>query len=319
MSLLVLLFGLLAAAVSGLSLYLFASGVTDLFSSPVPVIRKRVRQISVGEVAKTPEAGGLGMVYQAVTATTKGWSQRATLVVMPLVNILDRAGSAADPVRLRQAGVGSSISADEMKRARAWFGIIAAGALALLGLGSGLANALLFAVLGFVLGVRIPSFLLASAATKRVNACIRSLPEMIDMIALGSRAGMTFDNAIAMYAERFDGPLADEFGRALEKWHVGADSREHALDEVAESLDLDVIRRFVSAVIQAMRLGSPLARVLDEQGSDARKAQKLALEAEIAKAPVKMFIPLGTLILPAMLILLLGPVVIQIMTSFSGL
>ena len=47
-----------------------------------------------------------------------------------------------------------------------------------------------------------------------------------------------------------------------------------------------------------------------EQARAARKAQ---VEERVAKAPVKMMIPTGTLILPAMLLLVLGPVLLELM------
>lgn len=37
------------------------------------------------------------------------------------------------------------------------------------------------------------------------------------------------------------------------------------------------------------------------------------VEERVAKAPVKMMVPTGTLILPAMLLLVLGPVLLELM------
>ena len=50
--------------------------------------------------------------------------------------------------------------------------------------------------------------------------------------------------------------------------------------------------------------------------SEARAVRKAKLEEKVAKAPVKMLLPVGTLILPAMLILIMGPIMLDLMEGF---
>ena len=56
-----------------------------------------------------------------------------------------------------------------------------------------------------------------------------------------------------------------------------------------------------------MPVGSPLAGVLEHQAESIRAEQQANIEEEIERMPVKMLIPLGTLIVPAMLLAILGP------------
>ena len=49
---------------------------------------------------------------------------------------------------------------------------------------------------------------------------------------------------------------------------------------------------------------------------EARAIRKAKLEERVAKAPVKMLLPVGTLILPAMLILVMGPIMLDLMKGF---
>lgn len=308
----------LAVVLAGVSAVLFVQAVGDIAASPVMRIRTRTRSLADEGISDIPVSGGSGILIKSAEYSSSGWPNRVCMTLLPMVTMLDKAGVKADKVRLRQSGLGRVLTVDDMVRVRAWIAFVAGVGMLVLGLMSGFTQGVFFGLLGLGLGVRIPSFLIASAATTRVKECVRALPEMIDMVALGSRAGMTFDNALGMYSERFDTPLSHEFGRALEKWRVGADTREGALNEVGVALDVEIVSRFISSVLQAIKLGSPLAKVLEEQSIDARKEQKMVLESEIAKAPVKMFVPLGTLILPAMLILLLGPVMLQIASSFAG-
>lgn len=54
-------------------------------------------------------------------------------------------------------------------------------------------------------------------------------------------------------------------------------------------------------------LGAPLAETLAAQSREIRAAHRAAVEREIERAPVKLLIPTGTLILPALLLSILGP------------
>jgi tight adherence protein C len=65
--------------------------------------------------------------------------------------------------------------------------------------------------------------------------------------------------------------------------------------------------RFVGVVTQALAFGSSLAATLEQQAQAIRDEQRAQMEEEIEQVPVRMLIPLGTLIVPAMLLAILGP------------
>ena len=90
-------------------------------------------------------------------------------------------------------------------------------------------------------------------------------------------------------------------------WRLGIRGRGEALEELAKRLDVAALSRFAGAVTQALTFGSPLAEALEQQADAIRDEQRSELEAEIERVPVKMLIPLGTLIVPAMLLSILGP------------
>lgn len=74
-------------------------------------------------------------------------------------------------------------------------------------------------------------------------------------------------------------------------------------------MDVGALKSFSSTVSQALKFGSPLASALESQAQAIREEQRSQLEEEIEKVPVKMLIPLGTLIVPAMLLSILGPLI----------
>ena len=141
------------------------------------------------------------------------------------------------------------------------------------------------------------------------RACLRSLPTFLDVVTLGLSSGLSFDAALSLYCERYEDDLSSAFGEALLSWQIGAESRSSALDRLAEELDVGALKSFSSTVSQALEFGSPLASALESQGQAIREEQRSQLEEEIEKVPVKMLIPLGTLIVPAMLLSILGPLI----------
>ncbi len=88
---------------------------------------------------------------------------------------------------------------------------------------------------------------------------------------------------------------------------MGMLSRDEALRRLAGEVDMQALRRFSQAVSQALYFGSPLAVVLERQAQAMRDEQRSEIEERIEKVPVRMLIPLGTLIVPAMLLAILGP------------
>jgi tight adherence protein C len=140
-------------------------------------------------------------------------------------------------------------------------------------------------------------------------ACLREMPDLLDVLTLGLSSGLSFDASLELYCERRDDELAHAFGEALLSWRVGAESRPEALSRLAGELDAAALRSFAATVSQALEFGSPLADALERQSQAIRDEQRSQVEEAIEKVPVKMLVPLGTLVVPAMLLAILGPLV----------
>lgn len=142
---------------------------------------------------------------------------------------------------------------------------------------------------------------------ERRAAALRQLPTMLDVLTLGLSAGLSFDMSLELYCQRYETELSQAFAEALLTWRIGLSSREGALASLADELDVGALRRFAAAVTQAIAFGAPLAQTLELQAATIRDEQRSEMEAEIERVPVKMLVPLGTLIVPAMLLSILGP------------
>ncbi len=130
--------------------------------------------------------------------------------------------------------------------------------------------------------------------------------EMIDVVRLGLSAGLSFDAALEIFCARRS-VLALRLERACMAWQVGVGTREDELLAAARDLDVRALETFAITVGQALALGAPLAETLAAQSREIRAAHRAAVEREIERAPVKLLIPTGTLILPALLLSILGP------------
>lgn len=146
----------------------------------------------------------------------------------------------------------------------------------------------------------------------------REIPQMLSMIALIVQAGASFDTALQEYATRFQGPLARHSQQAIDLYMSKVCSRSEALDELSKKVDAELFYRFISTVKRALYLGSPLSVAIESQLHDIRAFREEFIREEISKKPIQILIPLGIFILPGMLILLLGPILMEVMRGIHA-
>ena len=173
--------------------------------------------------------------------------------------------------------------------------------------------AVLFAIAGFLVGWRSVGWAVRSVASRRLSDLERDLPEMLEVVALGLRSGLSFDRSFGLYPAHFDTAFARECASAQRQWSFGLATREDALKGLAERYDSALLRRTVEAAVRSLRFGTSLADVFESHAGEARAVRRARREEQVAKAPVKMMVPTGALILPAMLLLVLGPVLLELM------
>ena len=155
-----------------------------------------------------------------------------------------------------------------------------------------------------VLTVRLKGALGAGSPTQ---VSLSEVSEMIDVVRLGLSAGLSFDAALEVFCANRRSTLAFRLERACMAWQVGVGTREDELLAAARDLDVRALETFAITVGQALALGAPLAETLAAQSREIRAAHRATVEREIERAPVKLLIPTGTLILPALLLSILGP------------
>jgi tight adherence protein C len=168
--------------------------------------------------------------------------------------------------------------------------------------------------LGAVIGFFLPDLLLRNSGQKRQQRIPRALPDALDMLTICVEAGLGFDAALAQVARFMHGPLAAEFARALQEMQIGK-SRTEAMRSMGERTTAPEFRAFISAIVQSAELGIPVAHVLREQAKEMRIRRRQRAEEQAQKVPVKITFPLILCLFPALLVVIIGPGIIQISHS----
>jgi tight adherence protein C len=117
-------------------------------------------------------------------------------------------------------------------------------------------------------------------------------------------------------ARSITGPVGGEFTRALQEIQLGK-PRGEAFASVARRSNVMEMRTFVTALIQADRLGLPIGSVLREQARQMRLIRRQVAEEKAMKVPVKILFPLLLCIFPALFIVIIGPAAIRMIGIFS--
>jgi tight adherence protein C len=168
--------------------------------------------------------------------------------------------------------------------------------------------------MGAVFGFFLPDILLYNTGLKRQDKIPRALPDALDMLTICVEAGLGFDAALAQVARYSTGPLAAEFARVLQEMQIGK-SRTEALRSMGERSSAPELKAFISAMIQSGELGVPVAHVLREQAKEMRVRRRQRAEGQAQKVPVKITFPLILCLFPALLLVIIGPGIIQIAHS----
>ncbi len=171
-------------------------------------------------------------------------------------------------------------------------------------------------VIGLMLGYTIPEFWLGGRVKKRQHLILLMIPDALDLLTISVRAGLGFDAALGKVVEKLNGPLTDEFRRALAEVRVGKARRE-ALRDIIPRTEVPPLTNFIGAIIQAEQLGVSISKVLQVQSEQLRIERRQRAEEQAAKAPIKMLFPLVGCIFPSLFIVILGPAIILIILNLT--
>jgi tight adherence protein C len=233
---------------------------------------------------------------------------------------IDRLGSCravaplgSNPRLLRRARLAGVRWRPERMAAIRLLGAVGSMALALpLAVGRPLAIPLLAVVA--VAALRCPDLVLARLARRRQSQIERQAPDLVELLLVTTEAGLSAPIAFRRSAGVLGPPLGDELQTAVREMDLGVPWRT-ALDRMGEGTESVGVRALGSSLARSQRLGASTGPSLRGLADDLRSARRVRMEEQARRSPVKMLFPLVFLVLPAFLLLTVGPVLLATIRS----
>ena len=175
---------------------------------------------------------------------------------------------------------------------------------------------ILFAICVGCVGLLVPRSILDRAIGKRKSAIHRSIPDWLDTVSTTVEAGTALNAALALSLDAIRGPLAEELQEVLADVRMGR-SRAEALTAMASRVRQIDLTSTVTAMVQTEKLGGNIGSVLDELAAEARNKRLMRAEEIAAQMPVKMVVPMALFILPALFVMIFGPVIADLVSRLK--
>jgi len=178
---------------------------------------------------------------------------------------------------------------------------------------------LLLALVSIVLGVLGPAKFLVIRAAERQEAIACGLPSAVDLLTTCIEAGLSLENSISRVSNELElsfPMLASELRLTSQEFEAGV-ALPDALRRLARRVGLDDLSALCGVIAQAHGLGAPIGNTLRDYADSSRRQRMSMLEERAGKLAAQLTIPLATCLLPAAMMIILGPAVVQLVRALQ--
>jgi tight adherence protein C len=183
-------------------------------------------------------------------------------------------------------------------------------------MGGSLVIAILLGAGAGVGGWFAPPYYVDIKKRQRFDRIDKQLPDMIDLLVVTIEAGLGILASMRVAADSMSDPLGQELRLTLQEQRMGL-SVGQAIESLGRRADASNMRIFVRAITQGERLGVSIGTTMRNLSVEMRKRRRAVAEEKAQKMPVKMLFPLIFFIFPALFIVILTPMVINIAKAFG--
>ena len=182
--------------------------------------------------------------------------------------------------------------------------------------GGSLIFSIVLAVAAGVGGWFAPVYYVELKRRKRMEMIDKQMPDMIDLLVVTIEAGLGILASMRVASESMADPLGQELRLTLQEQRMGL-SVGQAIESLGRRADAPNMRIFVRSITQGERLGVSIGTTMRNLSVEMRKRRRALAEERAQKMPVKMLFPLIFFIFPAMFIVILTPMIINIADAFG--
>lgn len=162
-------------------------------------------------------------------------------------------------------------------------------------------------------GYYLPAALLRYRASRRSRKIRRELPDVLDLLKICVEAGLSLDSALHRVSSELH-EIAPVMAQELAQYFLEIQSglpRREVLTNLAERNQVNALTGVVNVLIQSGRLGTDIAGALGVYSASLRTERMQAAKEQGAKVATRLTFPMILLILPALLLVILGPAMIN--------
>ena len=177
---------------------------------------------------------------------------------------------------------------------------------------------LLFYVMLFAMvGCYLPNIILHLKVKSRQREIFENFPDAADLMLVCVEAGLGLDAGLTKVAEEIQiksVDLAEELHLTNLEIRAGG-TREKSLKNLALRTGVDEIDTFAVMLTQADKFGTSIGESLRVFSDDLRHKRQVRAEELAAKVPTKMLFPLVVCVFPSIIMVIMGPAVIQVIRT----
>jgi tight adherence protein C len=181
------------------------------------------------------------------------------------------------------------------------------------------AKVVMYAGIGTLAGGYLPNYYLQRRARARQAAIARQLSDVLDLLVVCVEAGLGLFEAIKIIGDetgRQGQEIGDELTLVAREVAAGS-SLGDALRNFGDRTAVEDIRPLAATLIQSEQLGAQIAPALRSSSDALRAKRRMRAEEAAQKSTIKILFPLVLFVLPAMLVVILAPAMIQAVHTLS--
>lgn len=165
-----------------------------------------------------------------------------------------------------------------------------------------------------VIGIFGPYLLLENLIQKRKKTLTRSFPDALDLLLVCVESGLALDASLGRVCKELD-RAHPEVTKELNRTRLELallNDRSQALMNMGERTNLVPFRSLAAALVQTEKFGTNLSDTLRVLSDDYRQTRLLMAEQKANRLPALITIPLITLLMPAFILIILGPAIVRV-------